>query len=267
MKALLLALSGSGFKFPAHVGALMAIRDAGFTPIEYAGTSGGSIVAALAASGMDLDTMKSLTMTRDWSDMLTFSVLSILGGKGFCSGDTLLDWITKTTNGATFDDLTVPLTIMASDASNEVGFEFSQKTTGATQIAFAARCSACIPLVYEAVPFGGTFLQDGGLVDNIPADKLVVDDVPRLGIHLVAKSKPLTGKGDSYIDLLERDVNMLLNANEDAHVGMGAENGARYAVVETGYANGLDRNMSAEIRTRLFTDGYNATAAALKMVA
>ena len=119
MKALRLALSGSGFKFPAHVGALMAIRDAGFTPIEYAGTSGGSIVAALAASGMDLDTMKSLTMTRDWSDMLTFSVLSILGGKGFCSGDTLLDWITKTTNGATFDDLTVPLTIMASDASNE----------------------------------------------------------------------------------------------------------------------------------------------------
>ena len=76
-KPIRVALSGSGFKFPAHVGALHAIRDAGYEVIEIAGTSGGSIVASLAAVGMDLDIMKALTLTRDWADMLTFSPWSL----------------------------------------------------------------------------------------------------------------------------------------------------------------------------------------------
>lgn len=265
MKPIRVALSGSGFKFPAHVGALMAIRDAGFTPVEYAGTSGGSIVAALAACGLNLDALRVMTLTRDWSDMLTFDVLTALRLKGYCSGNALLDWITDQTMHATFNDLNVPLTIMSSDASIETGFEFSHKTTGSTPIAFAARCSACIPVVYAAVPFQGAVLQDGGLVNNIPVDKLVVDSVPRLGIQLTSKTAPLQKGGRlSIIDLLARDVNMMLSANENTHVDLDEHEGAHFAFIETGYANGLDRNMSREIRTRLYSDGYKGTAAALR---
>ena len=267
MKPIRIALSGSGFKFPAHVGALMAVRDAGFTPVEYAGTSGGSIVAALAASGMDLDAMKALTLTRDWSDMLTFSPWSALRGKGYCSGDALLAWITAQTMGATFNDLTVPLTIMSSDASTETGFEFSRRVTGGVPIAFAARCSACIPLVYAAVPFRGALLQDGGLVNNIPVDKLVIDDIPRLGIQLVSKTPPLDSPSDSVVDLLARDINMTLNANENTHIDLDQYQGAHFAFVETGYANGLDRRMPRAIRDRLCIDSYNATKAALAAIA
>jgi NTE family protein len=264
MKPIRVAFSGSGFKFPAHVGALHAIRDAGFTPIEYAGTSGGSIVAALAAFGMDLDVMKNITMNRDWSDMLTFSLWSALRGKGYCTGDKLLSWISEHTGDITFNDLKTPLTIMSSDAVSETGFEFSKKTTGSTPIAFAARCSACIPVVFASVPFKGSMLQDGGLVNNIPVDKLVRDAVPRIGIELTAKTPPATNDNSlSVLELLARDVNMMLDSNEDAHVDMDAEEGAHFAFVETGYANGLDRNMSATIRNWLFNDGYTATARVL----
>lgn len=267
MRPIRVALSGSGFKFPAHVGALHAIRDAGFAPVEYAGTSGGSIVAALAASGMDLDAMKTLTLTRDWSDMLTFSPLSALAGEGYCSGNALLDWMNKQTRGLPFEELGVPLTIMSSDASTESGFEFSRKTTGSTPIAFAARCSACIPLVYAAVPFQGAVLQDGGLVNNIPVDKLAVDGIPRLGIQLVSKTAPISNGAASLIDLLERDLNMVLSANENTHVDLDEHEGAHFAFVETGYAGGLDRNMSRVIRQRLFDDGYAATRKALAGIA
>lgn len=265
MRPIRVAFSGSGFRFPAHVGALLAIRAAGFTPVEYAGTSGGSIVAALAACGMELGAMKAVTLERDWSDMLTLSPWAALRLQGYCSGNALLDWLTSQTFGATFADLKTPLTIMASDAVAETGFEFSARTTGSISVALAARCSACIPVVYAAVPFQGAVLQDGGLVNNIPVDKLVVDDVPRIGIQLTSKMVPLLrGRRFSVVDLLARDVNMLLAANENADVALDLREGAHFAFVETGYANGLDRNLSADIRTRLFWDGYAATAAALR---
>jgi NTE family protein len=267
MRPIRVALSGSGFKFPAHVGALLAIRDAGFTPVEYAGTSGGSIVSALAASGMDLDAMKSLTLTRDWSDMLTLSPLSLLAGKGFCSGNALLEWMTEQTKGLTFNDLAASLTIMASDASTETGFEFSSKTTGDTPIAFAARCSACIPAVYAAVPFKGAVLQDGGLVNNIPVDKLVVDAIPRIGIQLVSKTAPITNGAATLTDLLMRDLNMTLCANENTHVDLDEHAGAHFAFVETGYAGGLDRNTLRVIRQRLLDDGYAVTSKAVAGIA
>jgi NTE family protein len=268
MRPIRVAFSGSGFRFPAHVGALLAIRDAGFTPVEYAGTSGGSIVAALAACGMDLDAMKELTLHRDWSDMLTFSPWSALRGRGYCSGNALLDWLNEQTFGATFNDLKMPLTIMASDAVTETGFAFSKATTGTTSVAFAARCSACIPAVYAAVPFQGAVLQDGGLVNNIPVDKLVVDDVPRIGIQLVSKMAPVSKGGSfSVIDLLARDVNMLLAANENADVDLDLHAGAHFALIETGYASGLDRNMPLDVRNTLFWAGYKGTLDAVSAFA
>ena len=54
MKPIRVALSGSGFRLGAQLGALQAISDAGFEIVQIAGASGGSIVAALFASGMSL---------------------------------------------------------------------------------------------------------------------------------------------------------------------------------------------------------------------
>lgn len=61
------ALSGSGFRLGAHLGALQAIVDAGYEVVELAGTSGGSIVSAMFAGGMKLADMHELCMQMDWS--------------------------------------------------------------------------------------------------------------------------------------------------------------------------------------------------------
>jgi NTE family protein len=175
--------------------------------------------------------------------------------------------MTQKTNGVTFNDLNVPLTIMSSDASTESGFEFSRERTASTPIAFAARCSACIPLVYAAVPFQGAMLQDGGLVNNIPVDKLEIDAIPRIGIQLVSKTVPISHGSTSLLGLLGRDLNMVLSANENTHVDLDEHEGAHFAFVETGYAGGLDRNMSLVVRRRLLNDGYEATQKALAGIA
>ena len=262
MKQLRVAFSGSGFKFPAHVGALAAIKAAGIEVIEVAGTSGGSIVACLTAAGMPISNMTELTMNNDWSDMMVYNPFAIFSG-GYCNGRNLLNWIDKVTFGASFSDLKIPLTVMSSDASSETGFTFSKKTEPNTTIAFAARCSASIPIVYSAVKYKGALLQDGGMVNNMPVDVLVKDNIPRLGIHLTSQVSPLTSGDTGLMDLLARDLNMILSANENAHIDGDILEGCHFAFVETGYANGLDRNMTQAIRQKLFNDGYAAAKAAI----
>ncbi|HYD58983.1 MAG TPA: patatin-like phospholipase family protein [Noviherbaspirillum sp.] len=268
MKPIRIALSGSGFKFPAHVGALLAIRDAGFTPVQYAGTSGGSIVGTMAACGMPLEQMRELTLSRDWSDMLSFSLWALMTNLGYCSGNTLQEWLEENTGRKTFADLDVDLVVMASDVANQVTFEFSKETTPFASVALAARASAAIPFVYSPIQISGAMLMDGGMVNNIPVDRLEIDSVPRLGIQLVSKASPMQPGVYSFLDIVPRVIDLMMASNENTHVDLAAAAGAKVAFVETGYASSLDRNMPLDLRQRLLDDGYNAAADVLaRMVA
>jgi NTE family protein len=74
MKPIRVALSGSGYRLSAHLGALQAIADSGYDVVEYASTSGGSIVSACLASGMTLSQMREMCMSLDWSKYMSFSL-------------------------------------------------------------------------------------------------------------------------------------------------------------------------------------------------
>ncbi len=266
-KQVRVALSGSGFKFPAHVGALVALEEAGYEIVELAGTSGGSIVSAMYASGLPLSYMKELTMTRDWSDMLSFNLTAPFKSLGYCSGDKLLEFIKQETMGVTFKELHVPLTIVSSDIAFEDEFVFNVKNTPDVPISFASRCSASIPLAYGMMEYtdakGTHMLMDGGLWDNMPEDKLVQDDILRLGVRLVSKTSPLLPSEKSFKAILPRILDSMLEATENVHVDEDKHNGAIFAYVETGYASGLDKNMSFDLRLKLFNDGYAAVKAVL----
>jgi NTE family protein len=265
-KPIRIAFSGSGFKVPAHVGALQAICDAGYAPVELAGTSGGSICAALVACGMSLADMKTLALTYDWSDMLSFSALAALRLRGFCDGDNLMAWLVEHTGGKTFGQTDIELKAVASNVANEAPYDFSRVTTPDVSVATAVRASTSIPFVFEPVVVGDALLADGGMVNNIPVDRLTVDDVPRLGVQLVSFDIPIKPSARLWPhQLATRLIDLMLSACESTHVSAAQAAGARMAFVETGFASTLDRNMPLEIRQRLFDSGYAAAAAALAM--
>jgi NTE family protein len=264
MKPIRVALSGSGTKAPSHVGALQAVVDAGFTIIELAGTSGGALISALYACGMPLSQLHNLSMTMDWAPLMAGSLMSILTGKGYSSGNALLQFMLTNTGGQTFAQLPIDLTIMSSDVSNEYPYIFSQSLTPQTQVALAGRASASIPLFFAPVVIGDSVLVDGGLVSNCPVDQLKIDRAPRLGIELTGKDTPFTGGKYSLMDMASHLVDLMIQSTEDAHIEIGKLAGATIAQVPTGYASSLDKNMNAITRARLFNDGYNAAAAALK---
>lgn len=267
MKPIRVALSGSGFRLPAHVGALQAIEDAGYQVVQLAGTSGGSIVAALFAAGASADELRELCLAMDWSPMMAPSLWSILRGRAWSSGRRMLDFLHDQTEGLSFADLDpdVDLCIISADLAGEREFVFDRENTPDVKIALAARASASIPAVYEPVELAGHVLQDGGLCDNIPAKHLTVDDVPRLGIYLDSQDGPL-GSGRQIWDLAPRIIDLMLASNEGAQMRFDEHVGARIVHVPTGYASSFDRHMPRDTRQRLYDDGYAATAQALKLL-
>ncbi|KVM92400.1 exotoxin [Burkholderia stagnalis] len=260
MKPIRVALSGSGFRLGAHLGALQAIADAGYTVVELAGTSGGSIIASLFASSMPLDVMRQLLMEMDWSRMMSFSPWALIRRQLLCTGDALLQYLLGTTNGKTFAELEIDLKVIAANLLTEREFQFSKQTTPDVPIALAAHASASIPIVFAPVPVAGGLMVDGGTGDNMPVSDLTVDGVPRLGIYLVADDAPLPP--GSY-GLATRIIDLMLAACEATHAALDSLNGATIVRVPTGYASSFDRRMAVATRQRLYDDGYQVTAAVL----
>ncbi|AIO44813.1 patatin-like phospholipase family protein [Burkholderia cepacia] len=263
MKPLRVALSGSGFRLGAHLGALQAIEDAGYKIVELAGTSGGSIVASMYASGVPLDVMRQMLMEMDWSRMMSFSPWTLIRHQALCSGEVLREYLMGVTSGKTFAELEIDLKVIATDLLSEREFQFSKTSTPDVPIALAARASASIPIVFVPVSVAGGLFVDGGMCDNMPVSDLTVDDVQRVGIFLESDDSPLLPGRYGIATLAPRMIDVMLASNEDTHFALDQMTGAAFVRVPTGYASSFDRHMTVATRQRLYDDGYRATAGAL----
>jgi NTE family protein len=65
-----LVLSGGGAKGIAHIGILKALEEAGLTPDYITGTSMGSIIGGMYASGYKADELKDIIEQVDWEALL-----------------------------------------------------------------------------------------------------------------------------------------------------------------------------------------------------
>lgn len=256
-----LALSGSGTRVAAHVGALTALDYRGFKPREIAATSGGSIVAAIYAAGLPLDHLRELVYSIDFGAMMGLNPLAI-PHHGVSTGNALLKWLLEVTDHQTFSMVGTELKIIATDIATMKEFVFSADTTPDVPIALAARASASIPFFFEPVELvvDGTrhLLVDGGCCDNIPAAQLVVDGLARVAVSLVADDTVLAPGWHPLVVFAGRVVDMLLASNQDYREAAGAASGVTVLRVPTGAAGSMDRHMPLKVRQALFFAGYNA---------
>lgn len=260
------ALSGSGFKFPAHVGAIRAIEDADYRIIELAGTSGGAIVSTLYCSGVKSDMLKKLALKHDWSDMMTFNVLPVIKGTGICSGNAMEKWMLNETGNKTFRESKIKLIVLASDLDNLEPYIMSYYSTPGLELGKAARASASIPIIFAPKVLSNIQLVDGGVVNNIPVDMLLDPQSPHLGVQLTSHQKKPEGRISGFVDIATRSLGLMMDSLENEHISSGKMENAHMAFVETGYASSLDRYMSLKIRNRLYQDGYDETKKALQKI-
>lgn len=256
------AFSGSGFLFPAHVGALQAILDQKYNITEIAGTSGGGIVAILYASGMKVPEMLDLIMTQDWSIFLKPKLFN--WWNGICNPTPLYNFLLQQTNSKKFGDTLIPLTVCTTDIASGQGFDFSTKTTPDVELALGGRATSSIPFIYPSVIYQDKILMDGGIVNNIPVDKLSTN-LPRFGIELSGGNTKLAE--NKVFDVAKQLVDILFQANEDTHVFLARQTGAQVITVETAGHSFLDGNLSPEERVALYNTGYTTAKKVLNSLA
>ncbi len=154
-----LALGGGAAKGVAHIGVLKALADAEVKVDYLAGTSVGSMVAALFAFGVDLDEIDKLARRLTLAKITTLRFTKT----GLFATDSIHDLIVEHLGDVNIEDALIPLAIVATDI-----------TTGRPVIlregslAQAVCASSAIPGIYSPVVIDGQTLVDGGLVQNVP---------------------------------------------------------------------------------------------------
>jgi NTE family protein len=154
-----LALGGGAARGFAHIGVIQVLEEAGIRPDLVVGTSAGSLVAALYASGKSGPELAALALAMDESAMTDWS----FPGRGLIRGEALARYVRLHTGGRTIERMQLPLGIVATDLDNGAAILFQRGDTGA-----AVRASSAVPAVFQPVRIGEREFVDGGLVSPVP---------------------------------------------------------------------------------------------------
>ncbi|MEJ3959570.1 patatin-like phospholipase family protein [Brachymonas sp. G13] len=212
---LALALGGGAARGFAHVGALQALDAAGIRPDIVVGTSAGSVVGAIYASGLRGDALRQAaekveqTSITDWQ-------LPLLN-RGVLRGVSLERFINEQVGNRNIQSMPMRLGIVATDLQSGEGILFRSGNTGQ-----AVRASSAVPGVFEPVRIGTRDYVDGGLVAPVPvlyarqmgADVVVAIDISSKPgdaattgqLQVLMQTFTIMGKTISKFELTQADV-------------------------------------------------------------
>ena len=156
-----LALGGGAARGFAHVGVIAVLEEAGLRPQLVVGTSAGSLVAALYASGKTSAQLQQTALNME-EVAITDWMLPIIG-RGMFRGDALARYVNELVAGRLMENMAMPLGIVATDLGSGNAVLFQKGDTGT-----AVRASSAVPAVFVPVKISGREYVDGGLVSPVP---------------------------------------------------------------------------------------------------
>lgn len=156
-----LALGGGAAKGFAHIGVIKMLEASGIHPDVVAGTSAGSVVGALYASGMDAFQLQETAFGLDEARIRDVRLFS----GGLVQGQALQDYVNQLLHNQPIERLKMPFAAVATELETGARTVFVRGNTGQ-----AVRASSSIPGVFEPVEIRGKHYVDGGVVSPIPVD-------------------------------------------------------------------------------------------------
>lgn len=166
-----LALGGGAARGFAHIGVIQVLEENGVKVDYVAGTSAGSLVAALYASGRNGAALAAMAEQMDESAFADWA----FPGRGLLRGEALARYVRDNTGGRTIEQMVLPLGIVATDLDTGQPILFQRGDAGT-----AVRASSAVPAVFTPVRIGTREYVDGGLVSPVP-----VRFVRQMGAELV----------------------------------------------------------------------------------
>ncbi|WP_428423538.1 patatin-like phospholipase family protein [Methylibium sp.] len=247
-----LVLGGGAARGFAHIGVIQVLEEQGIRPDLVVGTSAGSLVAAMWASGKSGVELGSLADSMDESALTDW----MYPGRGVLRGEGLARYVRQHTEGRQIEAMKIPLGIVATDLGSGEAILFRRGDPGV-----AVRASSAVPALFEPVRIGTREYVDGGLVAPVPvqfARQMGAELVIAVDISAATEGQPT---GDALKMLLQTFAIMGRNLGQyqlrDADVVMrpklqgvsGADFGARRLSVLAGREAAL--MVLADLRARI----------------
>lgn len=156
-----LALGGGAARGFAHVGVIQVLEENGIKPNLVTGTSAGSLVAAIYASGKNGAQLQRVAETMEEAAIADWTLP--IFSRGMLRGDALARYVNAQVSSKLIEDLPMPLGIVATDLNTGNDVLFQRGDTGT-----AVRASSAVPAVFQPVKIAGREYVDGGLVSPVP---------------------------------------------------------------------------------------------------
>ena len=159
-----LVLGGGGAKGFAHIGVIKALEENGITPTLVVGTSVGSLVGSLYASGYNAKQLELLALNTSDSELTDFT----LSNQGFIEGIKLKNFINKKVSGRNIENFPISFAAVAAEKHTLKKAVFSSGDAG---LAVQASCSVPNIFIAPRIPeqVGKKYI-DGGVVSLVPVD-------------------------------------------------------------------------------------------------
>lgn len=154
-----LALGGGFARGFAHLGVLQVLEQNHIPVSHIAGTSVGSVFGAAYASGAPLARILATSRTIRFRDIARWSVSRL----GLASNHRLADLIERVFDSKQFEDMKLPLAVVATDLGSGEPVVFRQGP-----LVEAIRASCAFPGLFEPIQIGTRCFADGVLVAPVP---------------------------------------------------------------------------------------------------
>lgn len=195
-----LVLGGGGVKGFAHVGVIKVLEAHGIRPDIVVGTSAGSFVGSLYASGMSVFDLQKVALSMQESDIRDLT----LSTQGFLIGEKLQKYVNDQVKGKPIHQFPIQFVAVATELASGEKVAFNYGNTGQ-----AVRASCSIPNVFLPAEIGGKRYVDGGLVSPVPV-KTARDFGADIVIAVDISAKPKKGVANlGFWGLLDQSINIL----------------------------------------------------------
>jgi len=160
-----LALGSGSARGLAHVGVIQVLEAYGIPIDMIAGTSIGSVIGSLYASGASIEQLEEAALSMRISK--TLSLLDpALPHSGFIKGHRAEEILKNIAlKDKTFDELNIPFAAVATIIENG-----TEAIINRGKVIDAVRASISIPGIFTPVKYQNFYLVDGGLVNPVPVD-------------------------------------------------------------------------------------------------
>lgn len=239
-----LALGAGSARGLAHLGVLQVLQEEGVPVHLVAGSSIGAVAAAFLALGSDLHLLGRLVTEFDVRKLLDLQVPRL----GFVAGQRIYDFLHLLTAGKSFEDLKIPLAVVATDLESGERVVLREG-----KIVDALRASISVPGVFQPCRLNGRWLIDGAVADRLP-----IGVVREMGADVIIGVDVTFGKEEvkvenildvflQAIELLERQIHLprLSEADVIIQPAVGQVGSTRFDLAEELIARGREAAKAA----------------------